>query len=284
MKTIYQCPVCQLPLQKDEKRFVCSQGHSFDIARDGSVNLLLANQKKTKDPGDNKFMIENRGYFLEQGYYDFLSDAVNELVGNASCILDLGCGEGFYSDRLLKFLGASTGDDCAAQDTQIFGIDISKSAIQKAAKRSSNINGGARIEWCVGSTFHLPYSDVSFDGVFSLFAPFEKAELARVLSPGGRFICVRPGAGHLKELAAILYPQAQLQGNPLDMFSDPGFSLIEKRVLSYEIELKSSRDILSLVSMTPYYWHMDQEKEQLLRGKERYSVSLAFEVSVFRKH
>lgn len=273
-----QCPVCQNSLEKLEKRYVCSCSHSFDIAREGYVNLLLANQKKSKEPGDNTLMIESREYFLGRGFYDRLSDRLNamiaEMVKNRLDakpfrILDLGCGEGFYSDRLLQFLEKNG----LMGRVEIFGIDISKIAIQKAAKRNS------RIRFCIGSNYRLPYMSESFDCVFSIFSPLDACELKRVLASDGRFISVRPGAGHLRELAALIYDEVELQGKTIDLSEQ--FSLLEKSSLQYAIHLASNRDIMSLVAMTPYYWHSNKGKRVPLSGT--LSVGVDFQFSLFQK-
>ncbi|MEK7545148.1 MAG: putative RNA methyltransferase [Patescibacteria group bacterium] len=280
-----QCPVCQSPLEKVEKQYVCSQNHSFDISREGYVNLLLANQKKSKEPGDGKLMIESREYFLGRGFYDRLSDRLNEMIGQMVKarmeesfaagkpfrILDLGCGEGFYSDRLLQFLEKNN----LMERVEIFGIDISKIAIQKAAKRNS------RIQFCIGSNFHVPFVSESFDCIFSIFSPLDENELKRVLAHDSRFISVRPGADHLRELAALIYDEVQLQGKTLD-FSGP-FFLLERTSLQYEMNLASNRDITSLVAMTPYYWHLNEEKRASFDEKKALSVGVDFQFSVFRK-
>ena len=77
---IYKCPVCDSELRKSEKQYVCCNNHNFDISRKGYVNLLLVNQKKTKQPGDNKEMVESRSRFLDKGYYSYFSDKLNEIV------------------------------------------------------------------------------------------------------------------------------------------------------------------------------------------------------------
>ena len=116
------CPVCQTTLHRTATCYVCEKGHSFDISKEGYVNLLLPNQKKTKDPGDNKDMIDSRQRFLNGGYYEKLALRVAELVAKRGrVVLDAGCGEGYYTSYLLK-----------NADQQVYGIDISKSAVRRA--------------------------------------------------------------------------------------------------------------------------------------------------------
>lgn len=281
MNTIYQCPVCGLELKKTEGSFACAQKHSYDISKRGYVNLLLANQKRTKDPGDSKTMIENRKYFLEQGYFDSLSDKVNEKVSDIRDqvmsaknnqeinVLDLGCGEGYYAARLRKRLDG----------IRLWGIDISKAAIHTAAKRDPVI------QWCVGSNFQLPYLNGSLHGIFSIFSPFDPGEITRVLSPGGTLIVVRAGTEHLKELASLIYDtfEPQGKGTPPDFFAYPDMNHVQATEVRYQMHIKNSRDIESLIGMTPYVWSLKEEKKMVLSQKQDLTVTADFQMSIFQK-
>ena len=46
-----RCPICASQLNKEDRRFVCAQNHSFDVARQGYVNLLTVQQKHSLNPG-----------------------------------------------------------------------------------------------------------------------------------------------------------------------------------------------------------------------------------------
>jgi 23S rRNA (guanine745-N1)-methyltransferase len=284
MPSIYQCPVCGEKLEQVNKSFVCGKNHSYDISREGYVNLLLANQKNSRNPGDSAFMAESRKSFLERGYFDPLSDEVNKTIlalvkGPAAGdsvvvnILDVGCGVGTYSGRLKKFLDGEGFEE----RVNLFGIDISKPSIQKAAK------GCGGVHFAIGSNFHLPYLDESLDVIFSIFSPFDSLELLRVLSPGGKILLVRPGTNHLKELGALIYDRFELQGNPADLSAGEDFLLVEKHNLGYEIHIKSNEDVMSLVSMTPYYWHLNAENKALLAGLSDLTVSADFAISLFQR-
>ena len=67
MESLFCCPVCGGVLVREEGRYCCQKGHSFDIAREGYVNLLPANQQHSKTPGDDKEMAAARTRFLEGG-------------------------------------------------------------------------------------------------------------------------------------------------------------------------------------------------------------------------
>src|SRR5947209_4246827 len=107
------CPVCGSSFTKAENALQCTQGHTFDVAREGYVNLL----GKHSTQGDTKEMLVARRNFLERGYYDALSTHINRLISTilvvgASAltrngiinVLDVGCGEGYFLGRLQQDL------------------------------------------------------------------------------------------------------------------------------------------------------------------------------------
>ena len=147
------CPLCQQPLLSGSRQWVCANGHSYDQARQGYLNLLLVQHKKSRQPGDTPTMLACRQAFLDAGHYQPVSDRIGELLGAAGPhqLLDMGCGEGYYTARLQQQL-----PECA-----IGGMDISKDAIIKACRR------GREIQWLVGSTARLPVADASLDAALS---------------------------------------------------------------------------------------------------------------------
>jgi 23S rRNA (guanine745-N1)-methyltransferase len=280
MDLIYKCPVCGHRLTRVEKVLVCDKKHSYDIASQGYVNLILANQKRSQDPGDGKDMIGHRTVFLEQGHYDRLSDKLNGIIvglveksNNDFNVLDLGCGEGYYTERLQSFFEEKS----PSPHIQLWGVDVSRSAILKAAKRSQ------KIQWCVGNNYRLPYLDSSIDVAFSVFSPLEPKELMRVLKLGGKMLVVRPGANHLMELASLLYDKFERQGDSSGLPESLSRQPIDEGHVSYEIHLKSNKDIESLVGMTPYFWSLSDEKRAVMAKVESLKATVDFHWSVFQK-
>jgi len=274
---MYKCPVCNKGLKKEGKTFVCEQRHSYDISKEGYVNLLLANQKNSKDPGDSKEMIQNRTNFLEQGFYDPLAKKLNETIAEAvskipgANILDLGCGEGFYTQKLEQYLTKNK------NEFQLWGVDISKSAIQKAAKRDPHIY------FCIGSNFQLPYCNRSFDLIFSIFAPLDPQEIARILKPNGKIIVVRPGPTHLQELAELIYEKAELQGNSSNLSENLNMPELKTMNITDKIHLKNQENIQNLIGMTPYFFRLSEEKKLRIKEKKELITTIDFQLSIFQK-
>lgn len=276
IKSIYKCPVCQENLMMEERRFVCLNNHSYDIAERGYVNLMLANQKKTKDPGDNKGMIESRRDFLNKGYYKRFSDLLNEIItgelhGSESRILDAGCGEGYYISNLRRsFLERD--NDC---DAAFYGTDISKNAIIYAAKRDRDIN------LSVGSSFDLPIMNNVLDCVIRNFAPGDDKEFYRVLKWEGILVIATPGVEHLYGLKEKLYEKPRK--NDIREIVPEGFRHIEKKEVRYEISLNDTEDIVNLISMTPYYWSITDTMRSGMGEISELKTELDFKIDVFKK-
>ena len=180
--SIFCCPSCQKPLCREERRLVCPAGHSFDVARSGYVNLLLSQQTGRKHHGDDKRMVKARSAFLERGYYDPMrQELIKQGLAAARqgmTVLDAGCGEGYYTAEMAKTLRERE------YRPKVAGIDISKAALQEAAKRDGES------EYAVASCFHLPVAGESVDLLLSVFAPYCGEEFLRVLKPDGQFIMV----------------------------------------------------------------------------------------------
>ena len=167
----FSCPLCHAPLTRAEKTFICPQGHQFDRAKEGYVNLLPVQHKRSRDPGDSAEMMQARRAFLDAGHYQPLRDAVvallrQYLTEGASAMLDIGCGEGYYT--------ATFADVAAEKGAETFGLDVSKVAIRAAAKRYSAVT------FCVASSHRLPFEEASMDAVVRIYAPCKAEELARV--------------------------------------------------------------------------------------------------------
>lgn len=276
MDFIYQCPVCRGKLELAGNSFICSENHTYDRAREGYVNLLLANQKSSKNPGDNTMMAESRKRFLEKGYYDSLSAEINKIVQAEMAalgllepnILDLGCGIGYYAGKLEELM----------PEVRLWGLDISKPAIQKAAKKYSVIN------FAIASNFHLPYLDSSVDLAYSIFSPFDKEELLRVLKPGGLLLLVRPGPHHLQELATLIYGKFEQQGSDFSVPENGKMILLEKHQLKKKILIKNNEDLLNLVTMTPYFWRLTEENKTSLAKTDQLEISVDFQLSIYQKN
>ena len=197
MTSLFRCPVCGAPLDREERVCRCPNRHSYDIAREGYTYLLPPNQKHSAAPGDDRGMAAARRDFLSKGYYapllNTLCCQILSLSGDFPVIWDVGCGEGYYTAGIYQALTA------AGRSPRMAGTDISKSILRYAARRERGI------EWAVASSYHLPAADETADVLLDCFSPLALEEFRRVLKPGGYFLYVVPGPDHLWELKQVLY-------------------------------------------------------------------------------
>jgi len=243
------CPLCGQILKKQDHSWTCPSRHSFDVARQGYVNLLPVQNKRSLQPGDTKEQVASRRTFLEGGFYAPIVEALCALAADHGCsgpILDVGCGEGYYSTRLAHALGA-----------ELTGLDISKEAVRSAAGKYKDA------QWLCGSAARLPVSDGSVGLLTSLFALTVPEEFRRVLKQDGAFIQVLAAEDHLLGLKSIIYPE--LTHKQKDSVPNlPGFRLIESRPVRFTFTVENDQ-VQNLLSMTPHVYRITKEGAQRLQ-------------------
>lgn len=260
-QTVFRCPVCKAALQEQEKGFICPSNHNFDKAKQGYVNLLMSNKQGIH--GDDRLMVEARQSFLDKGYYSPMRDAVNEVLGKNNTVVDAGCGEGYYTSLF-------------AENNTVFGIDVSKEALKKAARRCKNAS------FAVASIYDMPIADRSVDSVINIFAPDSPSEYLRILKENGRLITVTPMEDHLMELKSAVYDTPYK--NPYVSPEKSGFTVVSSREIKYEITLGCNEDIVSLFKMTPYYYNTSPADRQKLDNIDVLTTRVEFLVTEYKKN
>lgn len=243
------CPLCEKPLSREPKNWCCENGHTFDVARQGYVNLLTVQQKHSLNPGDTREMVLARRQFLEAGYYlpigETLKKLVTQYAPHSETVLDVGCGEGYYLSHLTHI-------------PKRIGIDISKEAVRCAAAKYKDSL------WLTATASHLPFADHSFDCLLSMFALTMEEEYHRVLKPGGLFVQVLAGKNHLTGLKKIIYPT--LVEKEKNLQPDlAGFILLTSETITFSFALTEAEQVQDLLSMTPHVWRISKEAAQTLR-------------------
>lgn len=243
--TAFACPICQEALDLVQQSLACPNRHSFDLSKFGYVNLA-PQVKASKDYDKENF--QNRQLVLENGFYDHILNALSECLSplaHPANILDIGCGEGYYSRSLQE----------RHPDHSFYAFDLSKESIQLAAKSDQEW----KVKWFVGDLAHLPLLDQSMDLLLDIFSPANYQEFKRVLAPDGRLIKVIPTAAHLQEirqkvkdhLDQVDYSNEQI----IQHFSDH-FTIEQSLHCQERFELTPAlRE--ALLSMTPLLFHVD---------------------------
>ena len=265
------CPVCGELLVWEETRAYCRAGHSYDRAREGYVNLLLPNQKRSRDPGDSREMVRARRAFLQEGFYAPLSaEVVGQVISalgvgerSRAVVVDAGCGEGFHLEQLRRSLPCG----------RLYGFDVSKPATRLAARTYPQIT------WAVANVVRrIPVRDGGVDVLVSIFAPRSPSEIHRVLKPGGLALLVIPGPGHLAELCERLMEHVADQSSKRDAIladHDPGFRLCAEEEVTIPLHLRQPM-IQHLVAMTPLRWKSRRSGLREIVEIDRLEVTASF--------
>jgi 23S rRNA (guanine745-N1)-methyltransferase len=239
------------------------------MAKEGYLNLHLAQHRRSRNPGDSDEMIRSRQRFLNAGYYEDLALAIVSGIEQSAAnnrLLDIGCGEGYYLAQIRK----------AYPDMQLLGIDIAKTAVRLAAKRKINA------QLAVDSGFKIPLFDSSVDTAISVFSPICATETSRVLRPGGQLIMVGPGEHHLSGLTRYIYDQPSAHGgNYQSLDSSPEFELLKQSEVVKDISVEGS-EIADLLHMTPYYWHAKPEQQERLAELPRLETKIEFTIRWYK--
>ena len=267
----FSCPLCHARLARTEKSFACPQGHRFDMAKVGYGNLLPVQLKRARDPADSAEMMQARRAFLDAGHYQPLRDTVanllrENLAEGASAMLDIGCGEGYYT--------AAFAEVAREKGACTYGLDVAKVAIRAAAKRYSTVI------FCVASSHRLPFDDATMDAVVRIYAPCKAEELARVVKPGGWVITVTPGPRHLMELKGLIYDEVRLHAPHSEQL--PGFALRQEQSVAYDMNLKGD-EAVALLQMTPFAWRAKPEVWETLAAESEFRCQTDFSLHCWQR-
>lgn len=246
--TAFACPICQENLTLLETSFKCSNRHSFDLAKFGYVNLAPQIKQSANYDKEN---FQNRQQILEAGFYQAILEAVSDLLSNsknAKTILDIGCGEGFYSRKLQE----------RHPDKTFYAFDISKDSVQIAAKSEPNW----AVNWFVGDLARLPIKDASMDILLDIFSPANYGEFRRILSKDGILIKVIPTKNHLKEIRQKVQDQLtnkDYSNQDIKEHFQEHFTILSSQTASLTKTI-TAEQLQALLSMTPLLFHIDQSK------------------------
>lgn len=256
-----------MPLERTGRTLVCSNRHTFDIARSGYINLLQPQERRSKNPGDTPDAVAARRRFLERGHADKLVDAIVQAVPlrKNDALLDAGCGEGHHTDAFRRAYGV-----------RACGVDISVPAIELAAKRFREC------EWIVANADRfLPYADHSFDAVTSITARLSVDEFHRVLNADGTLLVAIPGADDLIELREVVQGE-RVERDRVERTAAifaPKFTLLRHELVQYTVELdrESIEDVL-----TSTYRGLRRSERERMSDITAMHVTLARDLLWFR--
>ena len=270
--TVFICPLCQTHFQQKNNTQICANNHHFDIAKEGYLNLLPVNAKNSKNPGDNKEMMNARRDFLNSDGYLPLAQKLTELIKGLltekkqAHLLDLGCGEGYYTNLIANSL---------PEETILSALDISKIAIRYAAKRNKKIN------FCVASAYDIPLPDNSLDILLRIYAPSLDSELQRLIKHNGYLVTVTPAPRHLFQLREKIYNE--VHAHPQENPSPEGFNKINQINLTYSLFISEAQQLLDLINMTPFAWKFNKQTMDDLLTEKKWAIECDFNIEIYQK-
>jgi 23S rRNA (guanine745-N1)-methyltransferase len=312
VRALLTCPVCGsgfpvTPAGPPPQALRCANGHSFDIARQGYVNLLPGGAR----PGtaDTAEMVAAREAFLSAGHYAPLAAGVAALAAAAwpcpvghtrPCVLDAGAGPGYYLAAVLDRLrdrpggagppggagtpGGAGGPDgpggAGGAEAAGLAMDISARALRRAARARAGIGA---VVWDIWRPF--PVRDGAVSLILNVFAPRNGPEFRRVLRADGALIVVTPGPRHLAELTrqAGLLAVDPRKDERVEAALGASFALAGTRDLTVPLRL-TRPEAAALVAMGPAARHTDPGvvRQRLAAAPEPIGVTAAFRLSRYR--
>lgn len=249
---LFQCPVCAQPFQEVKEGSVyCTNSHTFDVSKKGTVHFLLKQSKNEY----GKDMLQSRYEMMAAGLFDGILDEVYELIDQKDGVtLDVGCGEGSHLDALHR----------KGLNGPLIGFDISKDAIQLAAAHFTSAF------WCVADLAQSPFSKAQFDTLLNLFSPSNYEEFSRLLKQEGQLIKVIPGEHHLREIRQVLYSGDEQNES---YSNEPVFENFQRhypdyvmKPVTYTFDVSKER-VGDLVRMTPLSWNASVEQLKTLESR-----------------
>jgi 23S rRNA (guanine745-N1)-methyltransferase len=269
---LLRCPHCGGGLELGEGTARCAEGHSFDVARQGYLNLLPGDARTGS--ADTAAMVRARAEFLAGRHYVPIAEAVASAAvetSTAGAAIDLGAGTGYYLAAVLERLPTSQG----------LALDVSKHALRVAARVHPRIGAVGCDAWA-----GLPVRDAAATLAINVFAPRDPAELARVLAPGGSLVVVTPNRGHLAELVSAVgmltvqeRKRERLEGKLGTLFEPAGETAVERELVL------GHADLAALVAMGPSARHLDEQQvaERVAALPDPLPVTLSVTVATYRR-
>jgi 23S rRNA (guanine745-N1)-methyltransferase len=264
-----RCPVCAGGLESTPSALRCQRGHSFDVARQGYVNLLTGRAPRGADTAE---MVAARAELLDRGFFRGVRAGIVAAIPprNMALIVEVGAGTGHNLAAALDARPGSRG----------IALDVSTPAARRAARAHALLGVAVCDVW-----HGVPVADGCADVVLDVFAPRNPAEFHRVLRPDGMLVVAVPEPGHLRELIdplGLLHVPADKEDRLRESLG-PHFRPESRRVHRERTQL-SPADALRVATMGPTAFHVAPE---LLAGRvaalpDPVEVTLAVAVHTFR--
>lgn len=275
------CPLDRLELRETDAGLTCGNNHTFDVAKFGYANLLPVQFKSSKDPGDSKAMVVARRALMNTGFFAKLSAQLGGIVAkeiqattaDSALIVDAGCGEGYFTHAILEAVQSAT-----TQSVDALGIDISKWAVQSAARRYD------KIAWAVANNKRLPVAPGRADIILSIFGFETWAPWAALQQPGQRVVVVDAGPAHLLELREHIYDDVLQHAPPLHQgATTSGYTQTDCANINYRSDPMQAGALNAILAMTPHGHRAKPDAIENLENAAPLALTIDVVVRVFTR-
>ncbi|MET3574993.1 putative RNA methyltransferase [Bhargavaea ullalensis] len=265
-----RCPICGSPVSVDGRpALICTEHHSFDIAKQGYVNMLSRSPAAVY----SKELFEARRRIITgSGMYAPLHRVLAEELpapsGEGDCVIaDLGSGEGSHLDQVLRLAGTGL---------KGVGLDIAKEGVRLAARDYEDI------AWVVGDLAASPFAGGKTDVILNILSPSNYSEFKRMLRPGGKLIKVIPATGYLKEIREAVHgddERSEYSNEQTVSLFGRNFHCVKKIPIRHEAKLERAM-LNDLIQMTPLGWTNDRNKVELFLGRELPAITVELDILI----
>lgn len=277
-QTKFRCPICSLSLTiTDQQSFICPNNHTFDIARQGYLNLLT---RHVQTNYHRELFEARREVIVASGLFDMFNKKITNIINDQIAsqqeitIIDMGSGEGSHLHTISHTLTTQFDKNI----TRI-GIDISKEGILEAAKSYADTI------WLVADLAKPPLNDQICDLMLNILSPSNYGVFNRILKPDGIVVKVVPRQNYLRELREYFHKDSEREdysnAKTVGHFKRH-FKLVDQSVIHYTKTLELAA-LKALVKMTPLTWHASKEKVKQFLANEKGKITIDLEVLVGKK-
>lgn len=270
------CPHCGRSFEAAGGGLVCRDGHRFDIARQGYVNLLRG---PAPAAADTAAMVAARARVQSAGLHAAVTDELAAAVDRSPAsglVADLGAGTGHHLAAILARVRPPAGPEPVG-----LALDLSRYAARRAARAHPRIGAVVCDVWGA-----LPVRSGVADVVLDVFAPRHAPEIARVLTPDGVLVVVTPAPNHLaplvERLALLRVGADKLERLDADMATVG--ELTHRATVEGVVTL--DHDMLdAMVAMGPSSHHLEESERRarVARLPGTVDVTIAATVSTYRR-
>ncbi len=268
---IFQCPKCKKGFTEiSGNTMICQNNHRFDLSKKGTIHF--PDHHMTSDY-DKEMLVSRRKMIQKELYFPIMEEIslLLEEETKEDYIVDMGCGEGSFIDRLMADFN---------DQANYLGFDLSKEGVQLGSDFSE------KAFFFIGDVTDMPFRNESISTLLNIFSPSHYEEMLRVLKPGGQLIKVIPEAFYLTEMREVFYhdnPEKQSYSNEnvYEKFKKD-VNLVSEKHLTYKYPVLSE-DYEDVLKMSPINWGASEKAKAYAKAHPFKELTIDVKILVGKK-